>query len=113
MKTLVFDINKAVAAAAYLTKRRGGEISGFILLKMLYGGERRAILGWHRPITGDSFCSMPKGPILSRIYDLIKGAVLINQSDMEKWAKHFSPRDGYNVKLLVEPDFDFLSDREK
>src|ERR1700691_5576799 len=113
MRTFVFDINKAIAAAGYLTKKRGGEISGFILLKMLYGGERRALLGWHRPITGDRLCSMPKGPILSRIYDLIKGVVLSDQSDMEKWSQHFSPRDGYNVELLKDPDFDYLSDREK
>jgi hypothetical protein len=112
MKRFVFDIDKAVAAAAYLTKKRGGKISVFILLKMLYAGERQALLGWHRPITGDNFVSMPKGPVLSRIYDLIKGTVLAGESDMQKWSQHFSSRQQNHVTLLAEPDFDFLSQRE-
>lgn len=108
----VFDIDKAVAAAAYLTKRCGGEISIFFLLKMMYGAERRALTEWHRPITGDSFASMRKGPVLSRTYDLIKGHVPNSNSDMAKWSKHFSPRDGNKIKLIAEPDLDFLSQRE-
>jgi hypothetical protein len=112
MTTFVFDINKAVAAAAHLTKKRGGRIDGFILIKMLYAGERRAILEWHRPIIGDTLCAMPKGPILSRVYDLIKGQVMSGDSDMQKWSRHFSPRQGYAIKLLEDPDYDYLSERE-
>ena len=109
----VFDIDKAVAAAAYVTKRCGKEISGFILIKILYGAERDALASWHRPITGDSFVSMKKGPVLSRIYDLIKGSVLSTNSDMVKWSKHFSPRkSNNNIELIAEPDFRFLSKRE-
>jgi hypothetical protein len=109
----VFDIDKTVAAAAFLTKRSpGGQISIFLLLKMMYGAERDALAHWHRPITGDSFCSMPKGPVLSRTYNLIKGEVLNTNSDMAKWSRHFAPRENHNVKLIVDPDFDFLSVRE-
>lgn len=108
----VFDIDKAVAAAAYLTKRCGGELSIFLLLKMMYGAERRALAEWHRPITGDSFVSMRRGPVLSRTYDLIKGQVPNSNSDMAKWSKHFSPRDGNKIRLIADPDLDFLSQRE-
>ena len=31
---------------------------------------------------------------------------------MAKWAKHFSPRKGNKIEILVEPDFDYLSQRE-
>lgn len=105
----VFDIDKAVAAAAYLTKKHRREVSVFLLLKMMYAAERDALAKWHRPITGDSFASMKKGPILSRTYDLIKGTVSSTNSDMVKWSKHFSARAGNNIKLIVEPDFDVLS----
>lgn len=109
----VFDIDKAVAAAAYLAKRcTGRTVSIFVLLKMLYGAERDALMKWHRPITGDSFASMKKGPVLSRLYDLMKGTIPATNSDMVKWSKHFSPRIGNNVKLIAEPDFEFLSLRE-
>jgi len=108
----VFDIDKAVAAAAYLTKRSGGRISAFVLLKMMYAAEREALARWHRTISGDSFVSMKKGPVPSRTYNLIKGEVLGTNSDMEKWSRYFSPRQGADIRLIADPDFDFLSDRE-
>lgn len=108
----VFDIDKTVAAAGYLTKRCGRKIDVFVLLKMMYAAERDALLNWHRPITGDSFASLPKGPILSRTYNLIKNEVLSTNSDMVKWSRHFSPRSGFEIKLIADPDFDFLSQRE-
>lgn len=108
----VFDIDKAVASAAYLTKRNGGETSVFILIKMMYGAEREALAKWHRPITGDSFASMRKGPVLSRTYDLIKGEVSSTNSDMVKWSKHFSPRIENTIRLISDADLDFLSPRE-
>jgi len=108
----VFDINKTVAAAAFVIKRCGGTITAFLLMKMLYAAERAALASWHRPITGDSFSSMKNGPILSRTLDLINGKVLSTNSDMVKWSQHFSPRIGNDIKLVSEPDFDFLSQRE-
>jgi Antitoxin SocA-like, Panacea domain len=114
MTTFVFDINKTVAAAAYLAKKSGGEVNLFVLLKKLYAAERSAILEWHRPITGDSFCSMQGGIVLSRTYNLIKREVMGTESDMMKWAEHFSPRSGgHQIKMLTEPDFDYLSERER
>lgn len=107
-----FDIDKTVAAGAHVTNRFGGTISGFVLLKVMYGAERTALAEWHRPITGDSFVSMKKGPVLSRTYDLIKGSVLNTNSDMQKWSKHFSPRIDNKITLLVKPDFEVLSRRE-
>ncbi|PZR75955.1 MAG: hypothetical protein DLM73_04030 [Chthoniobacterales bacterium] len=108
----VFDIDKAVASAAYLTKRNGGETSVFVLIKKMYAAERTALATWHRPITGDSFASMKKGPVLSRTYNLIKGEVSSTNSDMVKWAKHFSPRTENTIKLISDADLDFLSARE-
>lgn len=108
----VFDINKTAAAAALVIKRCGGTLSTFLLMKMLYAAEREALASWHRPITGDCFSSMKKGPVLSRTLDLINGKVLATNSDMVKWSQHFSPRIGNDIKLVSEPDFDFLSQRE-
>ena len=113
MTTFVFDIDKTVAAAGYLANKSGRRISVIDLLKMMYDAERTALLGWHRPITGDSFASLPKGIILSRTYNLIKGEVLNTNSDMAKWSQYFSPRDNNEITLVSEPDYDFLSQREK
>src|ERR1017187_9995695 len=94
----VFDIDKDVAAASYLAKKEGGEISIFELLKMMYAAEREALTTWHRPITGDNFCSMPKGIVLRRTYNLIKGEVMATNSDMMKWSRHFSARNGNLIR---------------
>ena len=112
---LVFDIDKAVAAAAHLSKKfgkAGSPVSTFMLIKCMYAAERIALERWHRPITGDRFFSLKKGPILSQTYALIKHELLSTNSDMVKWAKHFSPRQGHDVFLKEEPDYDFLSERE-
>jgi antitoxin SocA-like protein len=113
MTTFVFDIDKTVAAAAYIAQKSGGRVSIFVLLKMLYAGERQALIKWHRPITGDSFYNMKRGIVLSRTYNLIKQEVLNTNSDMVKWSQYFSPRDGNYVSLVGKPDFDFLSERER
>lgn len=113
MKTFAFDIDKTLAAVAYLARKKAdGRISIFLLLKMLYAAERHALSEWHRPITGDGFSSLPKGPILSRTYNLIKGEVLQTNSDAVKWSKFISPRSGNFVQLVAEPDYDYLSQRE-
>lgn len=113
MTMFAFDIDKTVASAAYLVRKQGGAISIFELLKMMYAAEREALTAWHRPITGDNFCSMPKGIVLSRTYNLIKGEIMGTNSDMVKWFKHFSPREGNTIRLISEPDYDFLSERER
>jgi antitoxin SocA-like protein len=113
MNTFVFDIDKTVAAAGYIAKKFGGTVSTFVLLKMMYAAERHALKEWHRPITGDGFSAMKKGMVLSRTYNLIKHDVLGSNSDMQKWSEHFSARAGNDLTLTKDPDFDYLSEREK
>jgi hypothetical protein len=68
-----FDIKKAIAAAAYLISRKGGQEGMFVLIKKLYWADRTALVKWGKSITGDSLSSMDKGPVVSTIYDLLKG----------------------------------------
>ena len=111
MTTTAFDINKTVAAAAFIAQKRSGGISIFVLLKKMYAAEREALTSWHRSITGDNFCSMKGGVVLSRTYNLIKGE--IRGADGDIWSAHFGPRIGDKVKLNTAPDFDYLSQRER
>ena len=50
-----------------------GAIDVLKVIKMLYLADRRALVEWHRPITGDQFWSLANGPVVSRTYDLIRG----------------------------------------
>jgi uncharacterized phage-associated protein len=107
---LAFDIQKAIAAAGYLCQKNGGSLDMLKLIKMLYIADRKALVRWHRPITGDDFYSLDHGPIVSRIYDLIKSQA--GGDDAEAWGAVFNPRQNNTVSLKAEPDFDSLSKRE-
>lgn len=81
------------------------------LIKALYIAERKALVEWQRPITGDCFYSMENGPILSRIYDLIRGRV--SGPEMDAWYSVFNPRQGDTVSLKSDFSAKSLSRREK
>ena len=79
------------------------------LIKLLYLADRKALITWGRPITTDRYISMDKGPVLSRIRDLIT-------EDQERglaWRAHISePLPNYEVELISSPGDDELSTAE-
>ena len=83
-----FDIDKTIAAVAYLMEREGGELDMFLGLKMLYLADKEALVRWGKPITGDSFVALPKGPVLNEVYDLFKGVG--PERDQKEWDAAFS-----------------------
>ena len=81
------------------------------MIKMLYAADREALIGWNRTITGDRFCSMKNGPVLSRVYDLMCGK--ISGPHMTVWESTFNPRDGNRISLRRrDADLGPLSERE-
>lgn len=81
---------------------------------MLYLADRTALLEWHRPITGDTFWSLGHGPIVGRIYDLIRGKIM--GPEREIWGKIFKPvieqEDKLSLRETVKPNIKPLSRRE-
>jgi hypothetical protein len=106
---LDFNINKAVAAASYLIEREGGSVSMFVLVKELYYADRTALIKWGNSITGDELASLRKGPIVSGIYNLMKGGGL--QENLVKWDDVIQ-RSGNTISLRKEADKSLLSERE-
>jgi hypothetical protein len=110
--TFWLDINKAVAATAFLIEKAGGEHDMFVLLKTLYYADRSSLIKDHRTITGDNFVSMDKGPVLTQIYNLMKGRGVA--SSQETWNSFFGTGEKqYGIKLKSVPDLDYLSENEK
>jgi uncharacterized phage-associated protein len=107
---LDFDIKKAIAAAAFFIEREHGTEDMYVLLKKLYWADRLALLKWGKPITGDSFASLDKGPIVSGIYNLMKGKGL--QKDLILWNDVISRGEDYKITLRKEADRGALSERE-
>jgi Protein of unknown function (DUF4065) len=106
---LELNIQKAIAATAYLVQKQGGSDSMFFVLKKLYYADRTALINWGMSITGDELASMDKGPVVSGIYDLFKGSGL--QKNLSAWNEAIS-KNGNTVRLKKEISLDVLSERE-
>ena len=98
---LLFNEAKATQAATQFLRLRGGRISYIKLIKLLYLADREALIRWGRPITTDCYVSMDVGPVVSRIYDLIRNEPSPNS--VKIWSKFISDPEDYEVRLLGDP----------
>lgn len=108
---LDFNLKKAIAATALLIEREGGTGDLFYLVKELYYADRTALIRWGKSITGDSLASMGKGPIVSGIYDLLKGRG--DEQDQIEWNDVIQRGSSYSFVLRKHPDKGVLSQRER
>ena len=84
IKDFRFRFGRALQATAHLVKRAGGKDHYLRLLKLLYIADREYLLTYGETITGDRVVAMDHGPVLSTVFDLIKGKA--TRSD--DWAHH-------------------------
>jgi uncharacterized phage-associated protein len=68
-----FDFEKSLQAAGFLLELHGDRMEYVRLLKLLYIADREMLAEAGAPITGDRAVAMNHGPVLSQVYDLIKG----------------------------------------
>jgi uncharacterized phage-associated protein len=108
---LHFREDKATQAAARLIRRAGGKMNHMKLIKLLYLAERRALLTWGRPITFDSYVSMPHGPVLSFTLDKVNEPV--DPEGGSYWHQFISERKNHEVRLLADAPNDQLSPAEE
>ncbi len=106
-----FHPQKTVEAAATLLKLHGKPMKYLGLLKMLYLADRLALQKMDQPITGDHYVSMDYGPVLSGVYDLIKGKPV--DEALPLWSKFISTHQNYCVNLLSDPGNDELCEEEE
>ena len=108
------DLNfrKLTQIVNYLLGKYHYRVNYTKLIKILYKCEREAWLRWDTTLTTDMLVSMSKGPVLSRLYDLICGKYQ-NQNLQSEWNAYFQ-RDGHDIISLAEKRLpvDELSKRE-
>ncbi len=106
MIRFAFKFRKTLQAAAYLLRREPHrEMNYMRLLKVLYIADRESIRLSGRPITGDRFVAMQRGPVLSSVLDLIKGQECLpleEQQWMDDWQECIERVD-YSVQLARDP----------
>lgn len=108
---LLFNETKATQAASQLLRLRGGTMSCIKLVKLLYLADREALIRWGRPVTTDCYVSMDVGPVVGRIYDLIRNEPSPNSFRI--WGKFISGPENYEVRLLGDPGNGELSPAER
>ena len=90
-----FNQRKAAQAAAYLLGRHEGRLNYMKLIKLMYLADRRVLIERGRMITGDHMVSMPHGPVLSTILNLITE----DDEEVGIWSEYVGPPSGYEVCL--------------
>ena len=81
------------------------------LIKLLYLLDRTSLLRWGRPVTTDSYVSMDNGPVVSRIYDLIREEP--DPGSRAFWRTYISEPQHYEVALIKDPGNSELSRAEE
>ena len=104
-----FDEVKATEAAAIVIRESGGTIGPLRLLKLLYLVDRRAWQEWGRPISFDTYASLPAGPILNTTYNIIKDTA---PGRGEFWRRFIERVDNRTLRLREMPPIKRLSQAE-
>jgi hypothetical protein len=106
-----FNEAKATQAASLFLRLAGGRLNYMLLIKLLYLTDREALLRWGRPVTFDEYFSMHKGPILSRVLDLITEEP---EPDFQRyWDRFISAPSNWQVSLFGDPGTGQLSEAEE
>lgn len=95
-----FDEKKAAQAAAFLINRHDGTLNYMALIKLLYLADRQALIQRGLPITGDRWFSMPHGPVLSQVLNLINMGKEPGVNGT--WFDYVPDTTGYDV--VADPD---------
>lgn len=116
MTPSAFNERRAAQAAAFLLFRAAGRLPFIKLIKLLYLAERRSFQQFGEALTGDYLVSMDHGPVLSRVYNHIKGASPSTEGGWDTWV---ADKEGYDVALRdpsmvrsPEQDLTHLSDSD-
>lgn len=99
------DIVKLTQASAFVLKQHGGVMTRMRLLKLLYIADRELLAQTHRPLTGDRAVAMQRGPVLSHVYQLLKGET----DDAQLWQRHIGQVGPFTHQLIADPGVGKLS----
>lgn len=93
---MAYNAPKTAQIAARLLNRGGGTLNVVKLMKLLYLVDREALKTMHRPLTGDRMVSMPRGPVLSRTYEVSQGQYAACDGGWDSW---MADRENHMISL--------------
>jgi uncharacterized phage-associated protein len=110
MITFKFNEIKTTQAVALFLEKNDRKMNYMKLIKLLYFADRGALASWERSITGDTYFSMKRGPVLSNVLDIIDNGE--DPEDNSYWYKYITEPSKYEIELKEIPELDALSKRE-
>ena len=99
-----FDERRATQACAILLKQAGGRSNYTRILKLIYLADRKHIDATGNPITGATVVNMKNGPMLSEVYECIKGS-----RSSGVWDDHIA-NEGFDIRLTKPAGDSHISD---
>jgi hypothetical protein len=104
------NFNKLVQIVNYVLAKYDYKLNYTKLIKLLYIADRESLRRWDFAISGDKYCSMEQGPVLSGLYDFIRDRNDVNQT---QWNIFFF-KNGYDLvsRIKKECSYDELSEAE-
>ncbi|MBE3145269.1 MAG: SocA family protein [Planctomycetes bacterium] len=106
------NLTKIIQIVHHLLAKNGYRLNYTKLIKLLYLADREALSLWDSSISKDSYASLAQGPVLSGLYNLVKGTAADRFAQTE-WNGHFM-KDDYDLIALHKGKLpiDELSERE-
>lgn len=108
--TFTFNYDKAIQSLLYVTK----EVHNlYNIVKVFYFADKLHLSRYGRFIFGDKYIAMPKGPVPSNIYDILKfirGEQ--NAFKDEELKKMITYKSDKEIKANIEANVDFLSETD-
>jgi uncharacterized phage-associated protein len=105
--TFRFNFEKTLQAAAVLLGLDGNRMDRIRLLKLLYIADRELLAQCGRTLTGDRAVALKNGPVLSHVYDLIRGEAF-KAGDWDRYVHTVN----HAIELREDPGRGELSRRE-
>lgn len=111
MYTCLDEVKTAQIAAQFLKHTDGKDTNNYTkLIKLLYLTDREALKRWNCPLTGDKYCWMDNGPILSGVLDRIRGTLSFPRESF--WNSCFVTTN-YEIHIKSDPGDKRLSTAER
>jgi uncharacterized phage-associated protein len=96
------NIEKLIQSCNYLIKKNNFSMNYTKLIKLLYLADKESLRDSGQTITGDAYVSMDNGPVLSHLYDLIRGLLETKDAQAQAlWNSRFM-RDKYDLVAVSD-----------
>jgi hypothetical protein len=113
----MFETIKILQMISYLLSINNKRMNVLKLMKELYLIDRASIAERDTSISGDTYFSLPHGPVLSCTLNLLDDLKLSKEEKGQNPLKPFLSAEEakyyYDVILTQEPEYDYLSEKDK